>query len=288
MMWLIAALAVAGSVVLIIVIARRSAASHVPTPRREPWSQAEPSGQVLRLDVAGVDPEDEAVQRLARDAARRALQADPALDHVDVQDRDGRWLVREERRQTHREIVLPESLSEPHAPTHHGPSPVRPAGEDAPRGRVPEPPPTVAEVPLADRLELTDAIRTRVGDPTRAVDVVHAILLAAGRPSTVEGDLIRCGDVAIVVVDPRSDAERALTHGYLRIEETDASRGLVLRTGYADPRIVRRREATAPHVRHVGPDALQRMADAVAVGADPLAFAATPAATSAPPAPAAG
>jgi hypothetical protein len=40
---------------------------------------------------------------------------------------------------------------------------------------------------------------------------------------------------------------------------------------------VHRREMLAPHVLHAGPDGIQRMADAVAVGADPLRFAVAPA-----------
>lgn len=284
MTWVLAAAAIALGVVLLTTIWRRAWTDHVPVPRREPWTDATANraGARIQLDLGGVDPDDPAVERLAREAARHALHVDPKLDHVEVVDRDGLLLVREARHRPHREVALPEVLSEPHTGRPHRPSPVRADEPERHPRRVPEPPPTVVEAPLADRLDLPARVRTRVRHPDRAVDVVHAILGAAGRPSTVDGDLVRCGEVAIVVVDPRVNAEAALTHGYLRVDATDAVRGLVIRTGYADPRLVRRREAAAPHVRHVGPDALQRMADAVAVGADPLRFAAGPVAVAGP------
>lgn len=277
MVWLTAALVAVLGVALVVATARRARRRHVSPPRREAWDAGADLGTVVRLDVAGADPDDGAVQRLAHDAAWRALGSSPELTHVEVRDRDGRILTTEHRRTPHREVTLPPQLSEPHVRRDHGPSPV-PTGADHP-GHVPAPPMTLPEVALADRLDLPASVRDRITHPDRAADVVHAILLAAGRPSTVDGDLIRCGDVAIVVVDPRSDPDAALTHGYLRVEATDARQGLVIRTGYVDPRVVRRREAAAPHVRHVGPDALQRMADAVAVGADPVVFAAGPVVT---------
>lgn len=275
MTWLLALLAAVLVVGAFVVAWRRS--SHGPPPRREAWSDraVEATGRIT-LDLADVDADDPAVARLAHDAAARALLADQTLDTVEVRDREGHLLHREARGPLRPEVVLPDQLRGPQPLRHHGPTPVRHDREPLPPLPVGEPEPTVTQAPLADRLDLPPPIRRRVSHPDRPTDVVHAILLAAGLPNHVEGDLIRCGDVAIVIVDPQRDAEAALTHGYLRVQATDARRGIVLRTGYADPRIVRRREAAAPHVRHVGPDGIQRMADAVAVGADPIAFAAGP------------
>ncbi|MFA9429309.1 hypothetical protein [Egicoccus sp. AB-alg2] len=249
-----------------------------PPPRREPWS-ATPTATGARvvLDVTGVDPDDPAVERLVHDAALRALRADASVDHVEVVDRDGRVLGREERPKPLDEVAIPEELHEPHVrrsrgpsvvqrPEPHHPHPVGDGGEDV----------SVSALPLADRLELSPAIRSRVREPDRVTDVLRAILEAGGRTVQVDGDLLMTDDVAIAVVDARQEPERALTHGFLRIQSTSAPRGIVVRLGHVDPSVVRRREAAAPHVRHVAVDALQRMADAVAVGADPIAFAAAP------------
>ncbi|MTV24192.1 hypothetical protein FTX61_01965 [Nitriliruptoraceae bacterium ZYF776] len=256
----------------------RRAAAVAPAPRREAWRATQGElGRALTLDLTDADPDDPSVERLVTEAGRRALVADPSLDHVDVRDRAGRVLGRVTRPgPLPGGPQLPAELWEPHAPRHHGPSPVPGAVADAPRGRV-ELSPEVAHAPLADRLELPAAVRAAVREPDRAVDVLRAILMVAGREVVVDGDLVLADDVAIAVVDPRRDPDRALTHGFLRIQATDRPRGLVLRLGFVDPAVVRRREAAAPHVRHVGPDALQRMADAVASGADPVAFAAGPA-----------
>jgi hypothetical protein len=119
-------------------------------------------------------------------------------------------------------------------------------------------------------------VRERVTDPDEPASIVRAILEATGQEVTRNGDLLVCGDSAVAVADVRVDPETALTEAFLRIDATPAKRGIVLRNGYVAPDIVRRREAAARHVRHVGPDGLQRMADAVAAGADPIAFAAGP------------
>lgn len=244
--------------------------------RREPWEPGgETSGTRLTLDIGTSEPDHPSVQRLVREAAHRALAADPSLDEVEVVDRDGRVLGVERRPEPLPEVSMPPTSGQ-RTPRRHAPSPV-PHEQDLHPRAAHEPAPEVRAVALADRLDLAEEIRRRVAEPDRAVDIVRAILEAAGRPVEVHGDLLVSGDVAIAVVDVRGDAERALTHGFLRIKSTDARRGMVLRLGYVDPAIVRRREAAAPHVRHVGPDAIQRMADAAAVGGDPITFAAGPA-----------
>lgn len=255
---------------------RRVTAAARPGPRRTAWEGAAAAGTRVVLDLPGADPDDPAVQRLVREAAHRVLAGDRQLDEVEVVARDGALLGRERRPEPlPADVDLPEQLRAPHASPRHGPSPVPPPDPGHPR-YIAEPAPEVRVAPLAERLDLSPAIRSRITDPDRATDVLRAILEAAGRPVDVDGDLLVSDDVAIAVVDPRGNTERALNHGFLRIESTSAPRGMIVRLGYVDPALTRRREAAAPHVRHVGTDALQRMADAVAAGADPIAFAAGP------------
>lgn len=64
---------------------------------------------------------------------------------------------------------------------------------------------------------------------------------------------------------------------FLRIRSAGASRGIVLHLTWANPETLRRRELASPDVKHVGPESIQRMADAVVVGADPLGFVLGPA-----------
>jgi hypothetical protein len=257
---------------------RRASAAAVPGPRRDAWAGgSEPHGARVVLDLEGVDPDLPSVQRLVREAAQRVLAKDPDLDEVQVVARDGQVLGRERRPDPLPPApAIPDALHEPHARPRRGPSPV-PRDEVTHPQHVPDPGDRVRATPLADRLDLPPDVRRRVREPDDGAGIVAATLEAAGRPVTRDGDLVRSGDVAIVVVDVHGDADRALTHGFLRIQATDAPRGIVIRLGYVDPSLVRRREAMAAHVRHVGPDALQRMADAVAAGADPVAFAAGPA-----------
>jgi hypothetical protein len=272
---LLAIVLVALVLAAVVALVRRPVA---PSPRRSAWSAPDPTGARVVLDLDAADPEHPSVRRLVDEAGRRALARDRSLERVVVEARDGRPLGEVERpRPLPPSATLPDSLEVSHGTRPSPPSPVGHDEVDGPR-RPPEPAPEVVALPLADRLDLPPSVRARVADPDRATDVVVAILAEAGSAATVDGDLIRVGDVALVIVDPRRDPERALTYGFLRIQGTDAARGIVLRLGYVDPQLVRAREAAAPHVRHVGPDGLQRMADAVTAGArDPLAFLLGPA-----------
>ena len=108
-------------------------------------------------------------------------------------------------------------------------------------------------------------------------ELIRAILVAGGTTLEVDRDLIVTDDLAIVVVpDPTDRASEALNHAFLRCQEARRPQGLVIRLGWVNAEELRHREAAAPWVRHVDSDAIQRMADAVAVGADPVAFASRP------------
>ncbi|MFA9445749.1 hypothetical protein [Egicoccus sp. AB-alg6-2] len=271
----------AGLLVAVVVVLAVWAWRRPMTPRAatEPWDEdASMAGARVVLDLVADDPRDPALQRLVRETALRALQSDATIDRVEVLDAHGRVLGTELRPTPLPEVALPDQLHEPQARRSRAPSVVpRPQLHGSVRADSAPEDVVVAARPFADRFDLPPDVRHRVRRPDRPLEVVRAILEAAGRPTEVRGDVIVSGDVAIAVVDPRFDPERALTHGFLAIRETGAPRGIVLRLGHVDPRVVRRREAAAPHVRHVAVDALQRMADAVAVGADPIAFAAAPA-----------
>lgn len=247
-------------------------------PPRRPGRWAEPEADAtVVLDLEVVDTGSPALARLVHDAADRVLAARADLDHVEVQDRAGRSLgIRTRERSPLREVALPDSLSEPHARRRHGPTPVS-TPDDRPRPGPPEAGPI--EVPrrsLAARFDLPDVVVGGITDPGRPIEVVRAILAAGGRPAATHGDRLISDDTAVVVVDVRDGAETALTHAFLRIQDSGASRGLVLTLGYVDPEVIRRREAAAAHVRYVGADAIQRMADAVELGIDPLDVAVAP------------
>ena len=131
---------------------------------------------------------------------------------------------------------------------------------------------------FADRYELPESVRTRILDPDDPVDVVRAVLEAAGGRPLVDGDTLTVGGWAIVVLAPHDRVIHAemLGHAFLRVEAAQATSGVVIMLGFADVEDVRRRETVAPHVVHVGPSAIQRMADAVALGLDPLRFVMLP------------
>ncbi len=228
------------------------------------------------LDVTVDDPREPAVQRLALDAGRRALAADPeGPSSITVLDRTGRHLVELHRHETaHRVIELPEALHEPHRPHRHVPTPV---GHDA-ADRLPELHHQVTHAAVgprrfADRYQLDGRIRRLITDPDDPSDVVRAILIAGGRPAHVSGDLVVSGDTAVTVAAMIDDPEAALSAAVLRLSLSGAPHGIVIRLGYADPRLVRRRDAATPGVELTDANAVQRMADAVHLGVDPLRFA---------------
>jgi hypothetical protein len=250
-----------------------------PTKPRGSWAEPQVGG-VIVLDLDIDDPDDPTVQRLVRDAGRRALVTDPGLDTVEVRSRSGEVLAVIPRSQPPGvEATLPDELRLPHTARRHAPDPVAPAGATKePRALDPAGEVHVPDRPFADRFALPEAVRAAVRDADRPTDVLAAILEVAGRPVDRQGDVVVSGDTAIALVPPlRHGVEDALARAFMHIRDTEATRGIVIRLGYVDPVEIRRREAAAPDVRHVTADAIQRMADAVALGGDPIAFAIGPA-----------
>lgn len=270
-------LIVAIGIALVLAGAIMIALGRLPTPTHRaprPWRAPPPAGATVRLDVSA-DADEGALRRLVADAAQRALEADPSLTRVEVVDRDGRLLERVLRPEPLAAPPrLPPALQEPHRRPDRTPRVVRADHADLPATmpRADEAPPSTT---FAERFELPAGVRAGLRDPDRPAELVRALLAAAGHEAHLDGDLVRTADTAVVVV-PGRRVDRELANAFVRIQASGASRGLVIRLGYADPAALRRREAAAPHVRHVGPEAFQRMADAVATGADPLAFAAAP------------
>ena len=221
----------------------------------------------IRLDVVAADPDAPSVQRLVTAATARVFRTSPDVDEVIVEDRSGHQLARVPRQApTPRPApTRPEAAAPP--PRPHGswtPPPVRPEVADVAVGRR----------PLADRLDLPAEVRARIHQPDDPVDVIRAILQSADQPVEVVGTMVRSGDDVVIVADHAgSGATSALSQAFLRFQRSGARRGVVVHLGYVDPREVARRRALAPDLHHAGPEVIQQMADAVALGGDPVEFA---------------
>jgi hypothetical protein len=280
----IAGLIFGAAVVAAVVAYRRSAV----LPSRTAEVTPQHGRVVVLLDVERVEPQAPASQRLVREAAARMFRMMPGATEVEVRSAAGVVLgVVPRARTVPPPVLLPDVLVEPHTRRSRTPDPSRHFGPE-----VSEPRPVVAPVrrglplpessparPFADRFDLPEKVRARLVHPNDPVGIVRAILDSAGIEVQCEGDLLLADGVAIVVIVPTGVVvhHELLNHAFIRIERSGAGRGVVIGIGVLDVGEVRRREAAAPHVLHAGPEAIQRMADAVAIGADPLRFAAAPA-----------
>lgn len=236
----------------------------------------------VTLEVDEADPASPAVQRLVHETALAIFRAAPDAREVEVRTRAGTILGR-----VSREASPPRELTSP--PLLHEPRTRRTRVPDVLGGLYgPEPAPnpirylqTSDEIapphpPLMEQFELPETVRAGIREPDDPIDLVRAILEAAGVHPEIDGDLILVGESALVVLRASGDVvigHEALNHAYIRIVRSGAQRGLVIAIGFVDPREVKRRELLAPQILHAGPDGIQRMADAVSLGADPLRFA---------------
>lgn len=264
-------LAVLAGAALVVWRLRPARVERTPPPAPAPPRVSTPRTS-LRLDVQGGDPDHPSVQRLARSVALPVLERSPDVEEVLVKDRDGRLIAR---------ITRPEP---PPEPEEHGdlpfdlrlhPRTYEPAhrGVTRPPDVEPEPP-----TPFAHHYDLPAAVTERLRDPDDPVDVVRAILDAGGRRATARGERVLTDDELLIVLPGHRGVVTSgdLTHAYLTFHASRAPRGVAICLGYVDPDEIRRRELLAPALRHAGHDAIQRMADAVALGADPLAFVEAP------------
>lgn len=239
-------------------------ASATPTPGGPlPGPEA-----TVTLDIAATDADDPSVERLVQEAARRTLRSSPDVEEVVVENRDGVHLATVPRHRRPLGPVATEPMEEPDAPVDEQ-KPKAPAPDP---GEVPfEPPPRGS---LADRFQLPPSVHARLRDPDSPVDLVRAILEAAELPAEVEDNVITSGsDVVVVLGEDFRGGSDARTDAFLKFQSSGASQGLVVSFGHLGRKEVERREALAPNLRYVGAGAVQRMADAAAVGGDPLKFA---------------
>lgn len=130
---------------------------------------------------------------------------------------------------------------------------------------------------LADHFDLPNAVRAHLRRPDDPLDILRAILLAAELPVEVHGNVILSGDEALIVVEACRSTSDALTDAFLRFQKSGASHGVAITLGFVGGRDIERRQALAPNLRYTGLSAIQRMADAVALGDNPLRFATDPA-----------
>ncbi len=297
---LVLALALAAVVVGLIWLVRRVVDATTDDRETEPARKAavpllEARDARVVLEVRGVDPDDKAVQRLAQELVSRTLDANPDVQELTVVSLDDVELVRVRRRPPSSAPAAPPTggvvagdgegdvAAPPGRPEsrHHAPSAVRSADVTSSRPAIRFEPGELEhpDRPLADAFDLPPAVRASIREPQDIVDVVRAILEAGRQPVQVQGDVLVVGDEAVVVVQPSTShtMQEAQSRAFLGFKKTGATRGVVITVGFLDPAEARRRELLAPELGHVGPEAVQRMADAVAVGADPLAFVIGPA-----------
>lgn len=226
--------AVAGAFLALVVLAVRLASRR---PQSDgPAPRARPGVSRVTLDLpAEADPEP--VRRLAAAAAVARFQDDPLVTQVEVVDPEGTLLAIIDRADG---LELAE----------HDP---------------------FEEVPPAAALELPPAVRDRLPEDPSLTEIVRAILEASGHQVSGDGDVLRAGDRAVVVLE--ATHPDALSAAFLRYRDSGARSGIVVSRRSVAPSEVHRREMLAPDLRYTDQGALQRMADAVAVGADPFAFA---------------
>lgn len=263
--------------VAIYVMARPRGSRPVPAVTERPGS----AGQAeVTLPVDDADPDTPATKRLVSETAHRVLARRPEVEEVVVLSRGGRVLGRVARHATSPTMPLAEvplALHEPHAPRHAGPR--EPVGTE----RVVHAPAHVRfrdERPLphrslADHFDLPQHVKTRLSDEEDPVAIVRAILEEPPAPVGTDDDLFDRGDRVLMVLRTplyASVEAATLNAAFLRFQRTGAKHGVVLTAGALHVSDIRRREALAPELLHAGPEGIQRMADAAAVGADPWDF----------------
>jgi hypothetical protein len=278
-LWIVFGVFLAAALVGLIAFrsSRRSAAPRTGSPLTVSASRV----AAVTLEVDEADAASPAVQRLVHETALGIFRTAPDAREVEVRSRAGTILGRVSRETPPpRELRVSPVLHEPHVRRTHVPDVLGGlyGSEPAPRPDRDRHTPDELAPPhrsLMDQFDLPEVVRAGIVDPDDPIDLVRAILEAAGVPCEIDGDLIRVGEAALVILHASGDVvigHGALNHAYLRVVRSGAQRGLVIAVGFLDPREVKRREMLAPQVLHAGPDGIQRMADAVSLGADPLRF----------------
>jgi hypothetical protein len=275
-LWLaLVAIVLLGAV--LIVLAARSGKAALPPPTAPPGELARVvrrDGDRVVLDLEVADATAGPVRRLALDLAARTFTDDPALARLTVVDRTGRTLLTTTREEATVQLPdLPPDLSVGgRRPGRRAPDPLGRGGGST---REAGPPPHITPLgprPFVARFDLPTSVLDQVRDGDDPVEVLGAVLRAGGRPVERHGDVLVSEDTACTVVDVSDDADRALARAFVRLRDSGAPRGIVVRLGYADPAVVARHAHAARHVHQRDVTAVQAMADAVALGADPIAL----------------
>lgn len=277
-------LAVLAAAVLVaaLVLAARAVRLDSPAPASEADVTPADGTYVVTLDIDPPDPSAPTVRRLVNETALRVLGQRRDVDVVEVLGRSGALLGRVPRApQVRPQPDLLPQLLEPHHRPRHGGATLSALNEPAAAvdvhfevldaGRV--------HRPLAEVFELPDAVHAALRSNDSAVELVRAILEAAGLEAGVDGDVVRSGDDLIIVIGStlgRVVTPEELNHAYMRFSASGARRGVVLTPGLLYPADIRRRELLVPSLVHAGPEGIQRMADGVALGGNPLRFATAP------------
>lgn len=261
---------------VVLVLGVRAGRTRAAAPGGLPPATLAGEQVVLTLDLVGVEAGSPAVERLVDEAAWQAFASFPTAKVVEVRDREGRRLGTRAR-EAGRTVTIPDDLYEPHLPRDHTPEPVSPGGgERVPGVRREGVSAAAPGRPLLERFDVPATVASAVPDPDDPVGLVRALLEAAGHGVEVDGDVLSVTGQVVIVIRSRigEPVEReVVNHAYRRFRESGAARGVVITPGFLDPRDVRRREVLVPALRYTGPEGIQRMADAVAVGGDPLRFA---------------
>lgn len=232
----------------------------------------------LVIDVHAGDPDSPSVRRLVRSLALPIFDRSDEVEEVVVKDREGEVVGR-----IHRPAPAPPPQEHPEPPPDLR---LHPRTYEPSTGGVTTGPGPAAEddvhTDFADHYDLSPSILDQVRDADDPVEVLRAIIESSGRPATVSGPSVLTGEELLIVVPGHRGVVTGdhLTQAYLRFDASRAPRGVAICLGYVDPDELRRREILAPNLRHTGHEAIQRMADAVALGGDPLTFIEGPPAVS--------
>ena len=207
---------------------RRSAASRTGSPRTVSASRV----AAVTLEIDEADPASPAVRRLVQETARGIFRTAPDAREVVVRTRAGTILGRVSRETPMpRELTVSPVLHEPHVRRTHVPDVLGGLYGSEPAPRPDRDRHTPGELapphrPLMDQFDLPEAVRTGIRDPDDPIDLVRAILEAAGVPCEIDGDLIRVGESALVILRTSGDVvigHEALNHAYLRVVRSGAA-----------------------------------------------------------------
>lgn len=228
--------AVAGAILAAVIVLIRLGARSATSGEHAPRVRAAAGRAVVTLEVDGAAGRGEPARRLAVGTAAPLFLRDDTLLEVEVRDRSGGVVAVVDRSEG---LELADR---------------DPFAESA-----------------TDRLDLPETVRSKLSEDASLAEVVAAILAAAGHTVTVDRDVVRIGDRAVVALES-TDADE-LSGAFLRYRASGATSGVVVSRRAVPPPEVHRRELLAPDLRYAPAGALQRMADAVVVDADPIAFA---------------